>query len=126
MTSETSGASYCDVGYNFKTSPPPNIDEPLGVPFPGNTYAEPGKANWVGHLVTRLKDETKLVVHDFAKGGDTTEGVERQITREFLPSLTDNTADYLLQENLDKELQTSEADTIGWKGNDTLFGKNWS
>ncbi|GJE87150.1 carbohydrate esterase family 16 protein [Phanerochaete sordida] len=113
------GDSYCDVGYDFRTSPLPSVDEPLGVPFPGLTYAEDGQPNWVGHFVTRLKDQTRLVVYDFARGGDTTDGVERQIKREFLPNLADNVAKGLLQNNLDRELQTS--DTV-WNSNDTLFG----
>lgn len=86
-----SGASYCDVGYDFKTSPRPTIEQPLGVPFPGATWAEPKKANWVGHLVTRLKKQTSLVVYDFAKGGDTTDGVDRQVTKLFLPGLVEGT-----------------------------------
>ncbi|EKM55345.1 carbohydrate esterase family 16 protein [Phanerochaete carnosa HHB-10118-sp] len=112
------GASYCGVGYDFKTSPRPTVDQPLGVPFPGSTWAEPEKANWVGHLVTRFEDQTRLVVYDFAKGGDTTEGVERQIKQEFLPNLVDDTEKGLLQGNLDKELRTSDA---VWNSDDTLF-----
>ena len=88
------------------------------MPFPGKTYAEPEKANWVGHLVTRLRNQARLIVYDFARGGDTTEGVERQIRREFLPNLVGDTADGLLQGNLDEELRTSNA---VWKGDDTLF-----
>lgn len=77
------------------------------MPFPGSTYAEHGHPNWVGHLVYRLRDRTRLVVYDFAKGGDTTEGVERQIEQEFLPNLAD---------------QPPPPDgTRIWSANDTLF-----
>ena len=108
-TQSRRGASYCDVGYDFKTCPRPSEDEPLGVPFPGSTYAEHGHPNWVGHLVYRLRDRTRLVVYDFAKGGDTTEGVERQIEQEFLPNLAG---------------QPPPPDgTRVWSADDTLFGE---
>ncbi|KAJ3557005.1 hypothetical protein NM688_g1712 [Phlebia brevispora] len=97
------GASYCDVGYNRK-SPHPTLEEPLGVPFPGMTWAEPGKANWVGHLVNRLKSKgTKVLVYDFALGGDTVDGVKRQIHREFLAELA------------------SQPEWAPWTSSDTLF-----
>ena len=105
------------MGYDFKTSPRPTIEEPLGISFPGSTWAESGKANWVGHLVNQLKDRTSLLVYNFARGGDTTEGVERQIKREFIPGLVDTTEE-LLQRELEPELQTS--DTV-WNSADTLF-----
>lgn len=69
--------------------------------------------------MTRLKDLTSLLVYDFARGGDTTEGVERQIKREFIPGLVDDTMD--MQTGLDPELQTSDAI---WAGSDTLFSKD--
>lgn len=64
------------------------MEQPLGVSFPGYTWAEPGTANWVGHLVTRLKDQRiGVLVYDFGRGGDTVDGVERQIQEQFLPEL---------------------------------------
>jgi hypothetical protein len=83
----TSGASYCQVGYD-KTCPHPTVENPLGVAFPGTTYSEPDTPNWVGHLVTRLKSQDQSVlVYDFGLGGDTVHGVERQIKKEFMPEL---------------------------------------
>lgn len=73
----------------------PTEEEPLGVPFPGDTYTE-GPANWVGHLVK----ERKLLVHNYAQGGATVSGVRTQIIRNFL---------------------NVHPPAIPWKANDTLF-----
>ncbi|KDQ29860.1 carbohydrate esterase family 16 protein [Pleurotus ostreatus PC15] len=79
------GASYCDVGYSNQ-SPHPTSEHPLGVPFPGYTYAEDGQANWVGHLITEHGPQSAsqdpassgpspVLVYDYAKGGgDCTRG----------------------------------------------------
>ncbi|RPD55355.1 hypothetical protein L226DRAFT_468947 [Lentinus tigrinus ALCF2SS1-7] len=84
------GASYCDVGYDIQ-SPHPTSENPLGVDFPGITYCEPGKPNWVGHLVLQVnagRDNTNaLLVYDYAIGGDRVDGVGRQIREQFLPTL---------------------------------------
>lgn len=58
-------------------------------------------------------------MYNFACGGDTTEGVEKQIKKEFIPGLVDDTAD--LQVGFDPELRTSDAI---WAGSDTLFSKD--
>lgn len=103
-----SGASYCDVRYDFKTSPRPTIDQPLGVPFPGSTWAEPQKPNWVGHLVTKLKEQqTSIIVYNFAHGGDTTDEVDGQINKIFIPGLVVNRAERV------------------WDAATTLFCKYW-
>lgn len=60
-----------------------------------------------------------MLVYDFARGGDTTEGVERQIKNEFIPGLVDDIAD--LQVGFDPELRVSDAI---WAGSDTLFSKD--
>ncbi|PSR77349.1 hypothetical protein PHLCEN_2v7950 [Hermanssonia centrifuga] len=80
------GDSYCAVGYNA-SSPHPTLDEPLGVPFPGTTWAEEGQPNWVGHIVNSIKTTASVLVYDFAKGGDTIDGVERQIEQQYFSEL---------------------------------------
>jgi len=63
------------------------------------------KPNWIGHLITkytpgprfksgkplRKQDpqwaKSPLLVHNFARGGDTVDGVKRQIEISFLPDL---------------------------------------
>ncbi|TFY83714.1 hypothetical protein EWM64_g297 [Hericium alpestre] len=75
------GASYCDVGYSHREAHP-TPERPLGVDFPGDTYNEPGKPNWVGHLVTM---EHNFLVHDYGKGGAMVDGVRYQVETEFLP-----------------------------------------
>lgn len=110
------GASYCDVRYDFNTSPLPTKREPLGVAFPGRTYAESGQPNWVGHLVTRLKGETPLLVYDFAHGGDTTDGVERQIKDQYIPAIADEPRTSFLRNILSRSQHR-----ISWSASDTLF-----
>ena len=87
----TSGDSYSAVGYHPR-NPFPSESEPLGVPFPGQTWTESdpmsdsSNANWVGHLVTfRRKDGKSLLVHDYAVGGHTINGVKSQIENWFIP-----------------------------------------
>ncbi|KAJ8698973.1 hypothetical protein PTI98_005619 [Pleurotus ostreatus] len=87
------GASYCDVGYSNQ-SPHPTSEHPLGVPFPGYTYAEDGQANWVGHLITEhgpqsasqdpASGPSPVLVYDYAKGGATVHGVVQQVNDGFL------------------------------------------
>ncbi|KAF9489400.1 hypothetical protein BDN71DRAFT_322124 [Pleurotus eryngii] len=87
------GASYCDVGYSHQ-SPHPTPEHPLGVPFPGYTYAEDGQANWVGHLITEHGPQSSqdpasggpppALVYDYAKGGATVHGVVHQVNDGFL------------------------------------------
>lgn len=47
ISSMSSGASGSSVLFNLD-SPDPTPSNPLGVPFPGVTYAGSGNANWVG------------------------------------------------------------------------------
>lgn len=82
-----SGDSYSDVGYNPNNSPHPTEDQPLGVEFPGHTFAEPGTPNWVGHLVANHIFHGHVLVYDYAVGGDTVSGVRQQIRAGFLPSI---------------------------------------
>jgi hypothetical protein len=85
-TNNISGDSYCDVGYT-SNSPHPTPEEPLGVEYPGITWAEPEEPNWVGYMVTEYNPKNSLLVYNFAVGGDTIDGVRRQIHTEFLPTL---------------------------------------
>jgi hypothetical protein len=101
-SNHNSGASYCDVGYNIH-SPHPTRENPLGVEFPGYTYAEPGEPNWVGHLVTNYPANSSLVAYDYARGGDRVAGVRTQLERQFLPVLA------------------KKPDWSSWKSEDTLF-----
>ena len=91
-----SGDSYSSVGYD-RTCLHPTREEPLGVEFPGITYAGrrggPDQyANWVGHFVCSRNTNTKsrnahLLVYDYAVGGSTVSGVRAQIQRDFIPSV---------------------------------------
>ncbi|KDQ60958.1 carbohydrate esterase family 16 protein [Jaapia argillacea MUCL 33604] len=96
------GASYCDVGFD-RTSPHPTPERPLGVEYPGITYAEPGEPNWVGHLVKKYSPCNKMLVYDYGTGGDKVPGVKRQIEHHFLPTIA------------------SRPDHAPWKENNTLF-----
>jgi len=76
-----SGDSYSSVRWDYQASPRPTIKSPLGVTEV--TYAEPGKSNWVGHLVKLLPLE---LVYDYAKGSDFVSSLERQIIYQYLPN----------------------------------------
>ncbi|KAJ7694813.1 hypothetical protein B0H17DRAFT_931326 [Mycena rosella] len=74
------GASYSDVGYEYNSLNVPSHDMPLGVEFPGATYAEPDEPNWVGHLITNYAAGAHpLLVYDYAKGGSRVHNVTNQI-----------------------------------------------
>ncbi|KAF7968233.1 hypothetical protein HWV62_31559 [Athelia sp. TMB] len=88
-----SGDSYSDVGteFNPQEEPHPTPAEPLGVDFPGRTFAEPGHPNWLGHLISpSLGKNAERLVYCYAVGGDTVAGVEEQIKERFLPSVGKN------------------------------------
>ncbi|KAA1471102.1 hypothetical protein DENSPDRAFT_837027 [Dentipellis sp. KUC8613] len=81
------GDSYSAVGYD-SLSPLPTIAKPMGVPFPGETYNEPDKPNWVGHLIaTYFKDRTDVLIYDYARGGDRVFDIRRQAIQQFIPHL---------------------------------------
>jgi len=79
------GASYCAVReQSYKTEflhPMPG--QPLGIEFPGQTYAEPGKPNWVGHLVTKHAPHSEMLAYSYAIGGAMVDGVKSQIRDVF-------------------------------------------
>ncbi|KAJ7263074.1 hypothetical protein C8J57DRAFT_1334618 [Mycena rebaudengoi] len=78
------GASYCDVGYDYTTSPTPTREEPLGIRFPGVTYAEPNEPNWVGLFVTNHSPNPNLLVYNYSKGGSRVYNVKSQVEEMFL------------------------------------------
>ncbi|KAF8625822.1 hypothetical protein AX15_005202 [Amanita polypyramis BW_CC] len=98
-----SGDSYSSVGYHLDQRRPPNAVQPLGITYPGFTWNEENEPNWVGHLVTKYYPAPRytpnceengqdpeymsspLLVYDYARGGDTMDGVKHQITNWFLP-----------------------------------------
>ncbi|KAL5641064.1 hypothetical protein ACGC1H_001514 [Rhizoctonia solani] len=72
------GDSYSSV-LNLITNenaPNPTADLPLGVPFPGDTWTDGEKPNWVGYLLKTWPFERPLLIHDFAIGGDTVPKME--------------------------------------------------
>jgi hypothetical protein len=99
----SSGDSYSAVGYN-SSSPHPTQLEPLGVPFPGDTWTEPGRANWVGHLIRNYSPNPSLLIYDYAVGGDTVSGVEYQVRAHFQPTAA------------------KKPDWAPWTADDSLFG----
>jgi hypothetical protein len=105
MIISPSGASYCQVGYNSK-KPHPTPENPLGVEWPGITYAEADKPNWVGHLLAEQHAaKPSLLVFNYSLGGETVFGVERQIESQFLPSAG------------------QKPDWAPWTASDTLFSQ---
>lgn len=66
-------------------APHPSHEHPLGVEYPGTTYAEPGKPNWVGHLIASYCPNSDLLVYNYAHGGARVYNVKQQVEREFLP-----------------------------------------
>ena len=74
------------MDYDGPRSPHPTPQEPLGVPFPGRTYASLDKddLNWVGFVLNTISDERQdLLVYDYAKGGDRVEHLQYQVGRGF-------------------------------------------
>ncbi|TFK29983.1 hypothetical protein FA15DRAFT_699549 [Coprinopsis marcescibilis] len=101
------GASYCSTSHSraaFSEKYHPTADNPLGVPFPGDTWNEQGLPNWVGHLISKhspqprynphaqdgqdeAHKERPFLVYNYALGGDTVRGVSRQVLKEFIPTV---------------------------------------
>ncbi|KAF7303687.1 Lipase-GDSL domain-containing protein [Mycena indigotica] len=82
------GDSYSAVGYDF-ASHVPTTEEPLGIPFPGETYTEPSTPNWVGHFITTCAVENKWVVFDYAVGGASVHDVWHQVKFCFKDDIAD-------------------------------------
>ena len=100
-----SGDSYSDVGYIPKPNVRPSKKSPLGVPYPGSTWAEDDKPNWVGYLVNDLTPGHDLVVYDYAIGGNRVDGVVNQIENRFISDIG------------------TRPKWANWSSEDTLFGK---
>lgn len=80
---------------------------PLGVVYPGNTYAEPGQPNWVGYLATEFAPNSPrpLIVFDYGKGGSTVKDVVGQVREQFTSDIGD------------------KPEWAKWTASDTLFGE---
>lgn len=102
-----SGDSYSAVGYDDynQESSIPTDENPLGIEYPGVTWAEPAMPNWVGYLITEYSPYTRLLVYDYAIGGHTVGGVRTQVQVNFLPRVGDKPS------------------WAPWGAQDTLFGK---
>lgn len=88
--------------------PHPSKDRPLGVDFPGTTYAEPGEPNWVGYLTRDHSpsgdfESDPLLVYDYGLGGQTVNGVKYQVEYMFLSDMG------------------MEPKWVHWTAEDTLF-----
>ncbi|KAI0033342.1 SGNH hydrolase-type esterase domain-containing protein [Vararia minispora EC-137] len=79
------GDSYSYNGYHTQ-SPVPSASQPMGVPFPGAPNNEPGRPNWIGHLIRSFgHGQANMLVYDYAIRGDTIQGVRGQIASSFVP-----------------------------------------
>lgn len=113
-----SGDSYSSVGYQewtIEQFPHPSVDNPLGIPFPGQTWTDDSEGmgdcgmsrnpNWVGHFVTSRRNAgNPIVVYDYAHGGHAVPDMRRQITEIFSGHVA------------------SQPEWAPWKENDSLFG----
>ncbi|CAL1704185.1 unnamed protein product [Somion occarium] len=97
------GDSYSDVGYRSSSMLHPSEEHPLGVVFPGYSWAEDHKPNWVGYLITEFAPGHAMLVYDYAVGGDRVNGVVSQIQRHFIPKVG------------------QKPDWAPWSSDDTLF-----
>ena len=71
-------------------------------------------ANWVGHLITEYT-YSRLLVYDYAIGGDTVAGVQRQIRVNFQPRVGEKPSwapwtaeDSLFSETIFQPLRSTE------------------
>ncbi|KAK7685612.1 hypothetical protein QCA50_011479 [Cerrena zonata] len=97
------GDSYSDVGYLPKPHLRPSDKHPLGVPYPGVTWAEDDAPNWVGYLLKEFTPGHEFLVYDYAIGGHRVDGVVHQIQNRFIPDIGD------------------KPDGARWSSDDTLF-----
>ncbi|KAJ7242921.1 hypothetical protein C8J57DRAFT_64542 [Mycena rebaudengoi] len=78
------GDSYSAVGYDHLRDPAPTREEPLGIKFPGETYAEWREPCWVGHLICNHSPNPNLLIYDYAEGGANVFDVKEQVQSIFL------------------------------------------
>ena len=83
-----SGDSYSSVD-DFQTTVKPDADKPLGVPFPGVTWNEPQRPNWVGHLLTKYCPEPRYRPSDGANYGKCRYFPDRSIYTNSFPHFQD-------------------------------------
>ncbi|KZV82779.1 hypothetical protein EXIGLDRAFT_729289 [Exidia glandulosa HHB12029] len=97
------GDSLSSVGYRASPAyPQPRIAEPLGVPYPGETYAE--GENWIGALVRECKSADALA-YVYARPGDTVPLLANQVRNEFMRHT----------------MELEPADGTLWTGSDSIF-----
>ncbi|KAI0077245.1 hypothetical protein K474DRAFT_1707544 [Panus rudis PR-1116 ss-1] len=81
------GDSYSDVGFVTTGCPNPTERHPLGLPYPGITWAENDKPNWVGYFVKEFNKDRSLLVYDYAVGGDVVRNMVNRVDRLFIPKI---------------------------------------
>jgi len=116
-----SGDSYSSVQRAYSDTHRPSVEHPLGLAFPGSTFNFPD-ANWVGYLIKKYGPEPRFepgatpsatyqerpfLVHDYARGGDTVDGIRRQVEKEYLPGVG------------------QKPEWAPWIPEETLFGKSY-
>ncbi|KAI0810961.1 hypothetical protein BC629DRAFT_1654462 [Irpex lacteus] len=80
------GDSYSSVKLGANVLPRPTETNRLGVspPFPGITWNEEGKPNWVGHFLSKPGVNSSLLVYDYAVGGHTVSQMRSQVLGQFM------------------------------------------
>jgi len=115
------GDSYSDVGYSSDPNSPPTDENPLGVEFPGQTWAEEDAPNWVGYLATEF-NKSRLLVFDYALSGAIARDLcHRQVERSFLKGAGNQAA----RPESAKEWNAGNALFVSWIGINDI-GRGWS
>ncbi|CAE6380245.1 unnamed protein product [Rhizoctonia solani] len=74
------GDSYTAVEFN-SWKPVPTDLNPIGVPYPGVTWID--GPNYLGYTTVKY-NQSRLLSYDYAMGGNTVQGVRKQIMEDFL------------------------------------------
>ncbi|CAE6524609.1 unnamed protein product [Rhizoctonia solani] len=74
------GDSYTAIEFN-SWKPIPTDESPIGVPYPGVTWID--GPNYFGYTITQY-NQSRLLGYDYAVGGNTVQGVRKQIMEDFL------------------------------------------
>ncbi|KAF8845606.1 hypothetical protein BDN67DRAFT_993291 [Paxillus ammoniavirescens] len=129
------GDSYSSVGYLIETHPHPTPSNPLGIPFPGHTYAtqrqlwrrvaSEEQPNWVGHLITK-----------YSPGTNYRKGTKREGLANLVPSKDHAPSDSSLvvfdfakggatitdvQSQISKQFVLIKPERATWAAEDSLF-----
>ncbi|KAG8978941.1 hypothetical protein FRB90_008237 [Tulasnella sp. 427] len=75
------GASFSSIGY--APHEVPTEEMPLGSEWPGETWVEDSKPNWVGHLINKYYPDSPLLIYDYAVGGADVNRMKRQVRTFF-------------------------------------------